>query len=144
MMAVIDGKAADEPAVSLFDGKGEAADAQRQQMRSISVTETLRPPHDHFGIFVDGVAAVRCVHPAVVSVEALIDEELSPRRGAVDVEPLFTGHLQLGTEIKGGVRIDPQQSVSGSAAAGCDREAVGAAEREWRASRGAVRRAEGR
>jgi hypothetical protein len=48
--------------------------------------------------FVFRVDAARRVHPADVLVESLVDEDLSPRDGAVRVEPFIARHLDLGAE----------------------------------------------
>ena len=66
---------------------------------AIPVVQAVRLLDDGLGIFVDGVAAVRGVHPAVVRIESLIDEELAPRDGAVHVQSLLADHLQFGTKI---------------------------------------------
>ena len=47
------------------------------------------------GILVDGVPAIRGVHPAIVLIESLVDEELTPGDGAVYVQALLADHLQL-------------------------------------------------
>src|SRR3982750_4627619 len=62
--------------------------------------------------FVDIIDAARRVHPAGVGVEALVDEELTPRRRAIDVQTLVAGYLLLGAEEVAGVRIDQKQRLA--------------------------------
>ncbi|MCG3162548.1 MAG: hypothetical protein JMDDDDMK_03815 [Acidobacteria bacterium] len=64
---------------------------------------------DGFEIAVNGVNGAGGVHPAAAFIEALVDEELSPRRRAVSVQAFAADHLQLGPEEKRRVRIDEQQ-----------------------------------
>ena len=44
-------------------------------------------------------------------IETLVDKELAPGHRAVGVQSFVTGHLQLGTEIKRGVRVYQQQRM---------------------------------
>ena len=67
------------------------------------------------------------MHPAVVRVESLIDKELSPGDGSVNVQSLLADHLQFGAEVVRGMRIDPEQGMTRCAAARRYGEAVGAA-----------------
>jgi hypothetical protein len=46
------------------------------------------------------------VHPAHALIEALIDKELAPGHGTIDVEAFIARDLQLGTKKEGGMRID--------------------------------------
>ncbi len=64
------------------------------------------------------------MHPAGVGVETLIDEELTPGGGAVDVKALVAAHLFLGSKEEGGVRIDQQQGVVIDSVGGGDGDAV--------------------
>ena len=64
------------------------------------------------------------MHPAVLVVEALIDEELPPGDGAVGLEPLLAGHVNFWTEVVIRVRIDHQQRVAVRRVLGRDGEAV--------------------
>ena len=51
------------------------------------------------------------VHPARRAVEALVDEELAPGHRAVRVPARVAGHLELGAEVEGGVRVDVEERV---------------------------------
>ena len=86
--------------------------------------------------------AARGVHPAGRRIEALIDEELTPGDGAIRVEPLPAHHLQLGAEIEGGVRVDPQHRVVIQGDRRGDRDAVRALSlrRRQRGAGGRLRR----
>src|SRR6185437_14129922 len=46
------------------------------------------------------------MHPATMSVESLIDKELSPGHGAIGIQPLLTDQMYLHAKIKGDMRID--------------------------------------
>jgi len=54
---------------------------------------------DGFEIFVDDIAAVRRVHPADAVVEALVNEELSPRHRAVGREPFVADDVHFRPKI---------------------------------------------
>ena len=112
----------------------------------------VRPPHRHAQRLLpdalphraglcEGVAALllhrlgvevrphhagRGVHPADMGVEALIDEELAPGAGAVDVEALVALHLGFGAEIEAGVRVDQEKGVAVLGVLRRDGDAVGA------------------
>ena len=81
---------------------------------------------DGLQVLVDVVDAAGGVHPAGLLVEALVDEELSPREGAVGVEALAAGHLRLVAEEERGVRVDPQHGLARGGVGPGHREAVGA------------------
>ena len=81
---------------------------------------------DRLEEFVDVVHAARRVHPAGGGIEPLIDEDLPPRHRAVRVEPLVAHHLQLGAEVEGRVRVDPEQRVAIRGEARRNGDAVGA------------------
>ena len=99
VMAVIHGEVARHQLAVLPEGDGEVRDFQRSQLLAISVEKPTGFIDDGFGIFIDRIAAVGSVHPAVVRIEPLVDEELPPGRGAIDVQPLLADHLQFGAEI---------------------------------------------
>src|SRR4051794_967449 len=73
------------------------------------VAKALAAPLDLLGKLVDIIDAARRVHPAGVAVESLVDEELPPGGGAVDVESFAARHLQFGPEVEAGVRIDQKE-----------------------------------
>ena len=83
-----------------------------------------RSVDDGFGELVDVVDAAGGMHPTGFGVESLVDEELAPGDGAVGVQPVVAGHLQLGAEEEAGVRVDEQQRVSVPGVGGGDGEAV--------------------
>ena len=115
-----------EPA-ALFIRDRDLADLQFSQGAAVPVVKSVRPSDDGLGILVDGVAAVRCVHPAVVRIESLIDEKLAPGDGAINVQSLIAHHLQFRAEVIRGMRVYPEQRMPRRAAAGRDGETVGAA-----------------
>ena len=101
--------------------------SHRALLFAVAVDEAVTLLDDGFEVFVDGIDAARGVHPAGLFVEALVDEELAPGDGAIGVQPLVAGHLQLGAEEEGGVGIDQQQRVVAGGVGGRDGDAVGAA-----------------
>src|SRR5260370_5473899 len=84
---------------ALFERYGDSDGLEFSQSGAISVIQSVRLRDDGFGIFVDGIAAVRRVHPAVALVESLIDEELPPGHRAIDVQSLLADHLQFVAEV---------------------------------------------
>ena len=75
-------------------------------------------------ILVGHVTTAGGVHPAVLVVEALIDEKLPPRDRAVGFQPFFAGHVDFGPEVVVGVRIDQQQRMTVGGVLRRNREAV--------------------
>ena len=73
---------------------------------SVAIDEVVATLAHRLQILIDVVGARGRVHPARPIIEALIDEELSPRYGAVVVQTLLTRHLHLGAEEKRSMRID--------------------------------------
>ena len=110
-------------AVSLV-GNGNRRDGHRPQLCAIFVEQLAVLPDDGFGELVDRVGAGRGVHPSRVGVEALIDKELTPGRGAIGVQSLIARHLQLGAEVEGRVRIDQQQGMAIPGAGGADSDSI--------------------
>ena len=99
VMAVIHGELSRPQSGAQLVGYGDLADPQFLQAAAIPVVQAVRLLDDGLGIFVDGVAAVRGVHPAVARVESLVDEELAPRDRAVHIQSRIAHHLQFGTKI---------------------------------------------
>ena len=52
------------------------------------------------------------MHPAGGFIKPLIDKELSPGRGPVGIQTLFTDQVVFTPEEKTGVRVDQQQRVA--------------------------------
>src|SRR4030095_2760547 len=84
---------------------------------------------------VDVVDAARGVHPADPIVEALIHEELSPRDGAVCVEPFVARDLDLGPKEERRVRVDQEKRMLVHADRRPDGDAVRACGLGWNAAR---------
>src|SRR5277367_5639401 len=112
MMTAVHGKRAAFKSGALFERDSDLAHLQFTERRAVLIVQSTRLLEDGLGVFVDCVAAVRGMHPAVVRIEPLIDEELSPRYRAIGVQSLLAGHLQFRTEIVRGVRIYPEKRVS--------------------------------
>ena len=75
-------------------------------------------------VLVDVVDAARRVHPAGLVVEALVDEELSPRQRAVGVQAFLADHVRFLAEEERGVRVDQQHRLAGGGVRAGDRDAV--------------------
>src|SRR5215510_7432911 len=60
---------------------------------SVLVIKALALLHYRFEIPVDGINGARGMHPTTSLVEALVDEELSPRCRAVGVQTLVARHV---------------------------------------------------
>src|SRR5690349_12390088 len=88
---------------------GDRTHADRAAVASVAIAARLTLAFDPLREFIDVVDAARGVHPTSVSVEALVDEELSPGGSAVDVESLVARHLLLGAEEEAGMRVDQKQ-----------------------------------
>ena len=80
-------------------------------LRAVAINEMVAASRNRLQILVDVVGAGGRVHPAGAIVEALIDEELPPGYRTVVIQPLLTGHLDLGPEEKRRVRIDEKERV---------------------------------
>ena len=76
------------------------------------------------GVIALVVHAARGVHPSGALVEALVDEELSPRHRAVGVQPFVARDLHFGAEKERSVRVDQQQRVVVQRVRRRDRDAV--------------------
>ncbi len=126
-MAVIRGECSMSQAAALLERNGNLTHLQFSQCAAVPVVESIGLPDDALGIFVDGVPAIRGVHPAVARIESLIDEKLAPGHRAIHVQSLLTDHLQFRAEVIRGVRVYPEQGVPRRAAPGRDGETVGAA-----------------
>src|SRR5690242_8384707 len=96
----------------------------RSLRAAIPIREVVASLRYRLQVFVDVVGTGRCVHPASAVVEALIDEELSPRHRTVGIEPLLARDLDFGAEEKRGVRIDEEQRVMRKSIGGRDGNAV--------------------
>ncbi len=114
-----------ERAVGEAVGQGDRLDLHRAQFAAIAIEALADLFDNRLGEFVDRIDAARRVHPADVGVEALIDEELAPGRGAIGVQPLVARHLLFGAEEEAGVRIDQQQCMAILGARRGDGDAVG-------------------
>ena len=67
-----------------------------------------------------------------MAVEALVDEELAPRRGTIGIEAFVARDLLFGAEEEAGVGIDEEERVAAGGVGRCNGDAV-------RASRFVVR-----
>src|SRR5438270_136538 len=85
------------------------ADADRAASVAVPIAITSASALDLFRELIDIIDAARRVHPTGMGIEALVDEELAPGRGTIHVEPFVARHLQLGTEIPAGVRVDEEE-----------------------------------
>src|SRR5882757_10539792 len=121
-MAMIDREFPNGLAAAESISNSDLAHPKLARARTVRVIKRAALLDDGLGIFVDGIAAVRCVHPSVMGVEALVNKKLSPRHGAVCVQPLIAHHLQFGAKIKRRVRVDPQKRMPRRAATRSDRE----------------------
>ena len=65
------------------------------------------------------------MHPPGFLIEALVDEELSPGYCTVGVQALLAHHVDLPPEVKGGMRVDQQQGVSGFGQGSCYGDPIG-------------------
>src|SRR5450759_1239338 len=83
----------------------------RSLLRAVAINEVVAASRPSLEILVDVVSAGGRVHPARAVVEALIDEELSPRYRAIGIQPLLTRHLHFGAEEKRRVRVDEEERV---------------------------------
>src|SRR6185312_5686252 len=83
---------------AVTDGDVAAGDGQFLVAKFVEILAVLL--RNGFGEFVDRVDAGGSVHPADVLVEALVDEELAPGRGAVGIEAFVAGDLRLAAEIE--------------------------------------------
>src|SRR5215831_18932630 len=81
----------------------------RPVLTSIAVVELVSLSADRLQVFINVIDAAGCVHPAGVFIESLIDEELSPRHGAVRIQAFVADHLGLRSEVKRRMRIDQKQ-----------------------------------
>ena len=91
---------------------GDHLALQRAQFVAVLVEALAVLLDDGLGELVDHIDAAGGMHPAGLGVEALVDEELAPGRGAVGVETLVAGDLHLRTEEEAGVRVDQQQGLA--------------------------------
>ena len=122
-------------------GQGDARRGNRAQDVAVTGERAVALVHDGLKVAVHRVRMAGGVHPAQPVVEALVDEELAPGDGAIGVEPLVAGHLQLGAEVERGVRVDQQQRVVVHGVRRRDGDAVGAGRRAGSGRRrGLVRR----
>ena len=92
-------------------GNADRPRHERPLLAAVAIEQPAAPPDDGLRVLIHRVGAGRGVHPAQPVVEALVDEELAPRRRAVGVEPLPARHLQLGAEEERGVRVDEEQGA---------------------------------
>src|SRR6202011_5626380 len=145
VMTMVDREIPNGLAAAQFVSDSDLADPDFANTLTVRIIKGAAFIDDALGIFVYGIAAVRRVHPTVAGVEALVNKKLSPRDGAVCVQPLTAHHLQFGAKIKGRVRVDPEKRTPGRAAARGDRDPMGAAGRRLgRCPRTRVRHATGR
>src|SRR6476619_7906581 len=103
-MRAIGGEGAgSERTVSPAKPNGDGPNADRPALRTVAITIAGSAPLDFLRELVDDVDPARRMHPAGVRVESLVDEELAPRRCAVDVQPFVTRDLLFRAEIPAGV-----------------------------------------
>ena len=105
---------------------GEVHALHRAQRRAIAVEELSPLVHDGLAKLRGAHRARGRVHPSRMGVEALVDEELAPGAGTVDIQARITGDLRLGAEIEAGVRVDQQQGMARGGVLRCDGNTVGA------------------
>ena len=97
---------------------------ERPLLVAIRVEQAVAFFHDRLGVLVNVVDAARRVHPPDALVEALIDEELSPRYGPIRVEPFIARDLHFRTEEERRVRVDEEQRLLACGVGRPDRDAV--------------------
>ena len=122
--AVVGAVHGEPPLAAAAGPDGDARYPDRSQLLAVTVEQPVAPPDDVLRELVDIVDATGGVHPAGVAVPALVDEELPPGRGAIDVEAGIARHLLLGAEEEAGVGVDEQQRVAADGVGGCDGDAV--------------------
>ena len=93
--------------------KRNAPCAERTHLGTVPVSRDLPAvaAHNCVAEFVDRVHVAGGVHPSRAVVEALVDEDLSPRHGTIGVQSLLAGHLQFTAEIERRVRVYQEQRV---------------------------------
>src|SRR5207244_3780850 len=104
----------------------DRSDADVTAGLGVPVAIALAAPLDLLGELIHRIDPARRVHPAGMRIEPLVDKELPPGRGAIDVQPFVARYLLLGTEIPAGVRVDQQQRAAAGRELRRDGDTVGA------------------
>ena len=107
-------------------GDGDLPRDDRSLLCAVAIGQLAAPVEDLHRKLIDRIHAAGGVHPPHPGVEALVDEELSPGRRAVDIEPGVGGHLLLGPEIEACVGVDQQEGAAAPGTGGADGNAIGA------------------
>src|SRR5271166_53631 len=105
-MGAIYGKFLFRHAVAGPVGHRDSGCYYRTLLVSVPIVELIAAFCDGLQILVNRIDTAGSMHPAGMVVEALVNEELTPRDRAVGIQPFLAHHLQFGSEEERGVRID--------------------------------------
>lgn len=100
------------PLIIIFKMQGHRFLLHGQLPALVGIRIPLSVRFNFFLVTVCRIHITGCMHPAAVLVKSLVDEELSPGDGAIGVQSLLADHMHFGTEIKTGVWVDVEDSLT--------------------------------